>query len=369
MKILQIGKYYPPVHGGMETVLKDSCQGLINAGCQITVIVSADSADGSIEQIGQGSTLIRCPRLTTFLSQPLNYTLPSVVRKTIADFKPDIIQIHLPNPLANIALQMSGVFGDIPVAVWYHADITRQKISRFFYRPLLNKLLGECTGISVSTASLLKQSSVLKAYENKVKVIPFGIDISGFSAGGNAGKGPLLFVGRLVYYKGIDVLLEAVSRIPEAELVIVGDGPLKEQLKINIEQSGLSDRVQLLGNISNEKLKTIMNESGALVLPSTHKSETFGLVQLEAMASSIPVISTNLPTGVATINIDNETGFVVAPGDVSELAEAINKLYQDSQNAYEQGLNGRARVEKYFSRETMAHNLISWYSELVEKRK
>ncbi|MCP4799771.1 MAG: glycosyltransferase, partial [bacterium] len=231
------------------------------------------------------------------------------------------------------------------------------------------KLLGKCDGISVSTASLLNQSSVLKAYENKVKVIPFGIDISAFSAGGNAGKGPLLFVGRLVYYKGIEVLLEAVTRIPEAELVIVGDGPLKEQLKRKIVKSGLSDRVQLLGDISNAKLKTIVNESGALVLPSTHKSETFGLVQLEAMASSIPVISTNLPTGVATVNIDNETGFVVAPGDVSELTEAINKLYQDSQNAYELGCNGRARVEKHFSREVMANSLIAWYTELIEKRK
>lgn len=369
MKILQIGKYYPPVHGGMETVLKDSCQGLINAGCQVTVIVSADSNEASIEQIGQGSTLIRCPRLATFLSQPLNYTLPSVVRKTVADFKPDIIQIHLPNPLANIALQMSGVFGDIPVAVWYHADITRQKISRIIYRPLLNKLLAKCTGIAVSTASLLNQSSVLKAYENKVKVIPFGIDISGFSAGENAGKGPLLFVGRLVYYKGIEVLLEAVAGIPEAELVIVGDGPLKDQLRKNITKSGLSDRVQLLGDISNKKLKTIMNESGALVLPSTHKSETFGLVQLEAMASSIPVISTNLPTGVATVNIDNETGFVVAPGDVVELTEAIEKLYQDSKKADELGRSGRSRVEQLFSREVMAQNLIAWYKDLIEMRK
>jgi len=369
MKILQIGKYYPPFHGGMETALKDSCQGLINAGCKVTVIVSADSADGSTEQIGQGSTLIRCPRLTTFLSQPLNYTLPAVVRKTVADFKPDIIQIHLPNPLANIALQMSGVFGNIPVAVWYHADITRQKISRIIYRPLLNKLLEKCTGISVSTASLLNQSSVLKAYENKVKVIPFGIDVSGFSAGGNAGKGPLLFVGRLVYYKGIEVLLEAVSRIPEAKLIIIGQGPLKEQIKRKITSSGLSDRVQLFGDISNSKLKTIMKDSGALVLPSTHKSETFGLVQLEAMASSIPVISTNLPTGVATVNIDNETGFVVAPGNASELTEAIKKLYQDSQNAYELGCNGRARVENVFSREVMANSLISWYTKLIEKRK
>jgi rhamnosyl/mannosyltransferase len=369
MKILQIGKYYPPVHGGMETVLKDSCQGLINADCQVTVIVSADSSDGSTEQIGQGSTLIRCPRLTTFLSQPLNYTLPSVVRKTVADFKPDIIQIHLPNPLANIALQMSGVFGDIPVAVWYHADITRQKISRIIYRPLLNKLLGKCAGISVSTRSLLNQSTVLKAYEEKVKVIPFGIDISGFPVGRAAGIGPLLFVGRLVYYKGIEVLLEVVARIPEAELVIVGDGPLKEQLKRKISKSGLSERVQLLGDISNTKLKSVMNNAGALVLPSTHKSETFGLVQLEAMASSIPVISTNLPTGVATVNIDNETGFVVTPGDVPELTEAIIKLYQDSQNACELGRNGRTRVEQYFSREVMAQNLIAWYTELIEKRK
>jgi rhamnosyl/mannosyltransferase len=295
--------------------------------------------------------------------------LPSVVRKTVADFKPDIIQIHLPNPLANIALQMSGVFGDIPVAVWYHADITRQKISRIIYRPLLNKLLGKCAGISVSTRSLLNQSTVLKAYEEKVKVIPFGIDISGFPAGSAAGSGPLLFVGRLVYYKGIEVLLEAVARIPEAELVIVGDGPLKDKLKRKIVKSGLSDRVQLLGDISNAKLKTIMNESGALVLPSTHKSETFGLVQLEAMASSIPVISTNLPTGVATVNIDNETGFVVTPGDVSELTEAIIKIYQDPQKACELGYEGRARVEKYFSREVMAQNLIAWYTELIEKRK
>jgi glycosyltransferase involved in cell wall biosynthesis len=107
-----------------------------------------------------------------------------------------------------------------------------------------------------------------------------------------------------------------------------------------------------------------MGHARALVLPSVQASETFGLVQLEAMAAGLPVISTGLPTGVAEVNVDGQTGRVVAPGDVAGLAVALRELLADPARGRNWGEAGRRRLCEHYRRDRMAARLERWYAGL-----
>lgn len=160
----------------------------------------------------------------------------------------------------------------------------------------------------------------------KVRVVPYGIDPAPFSATAETQESaaqarmafgaPLtLFVGRLVPYKGVDVLLKALPHVP-GSLVIVGDGPLRGDLETLAAQLGLGGRVHFVGSVSRSDLVALLHAADVLALPSVTPNEAFGLVQLEAHACGVPVVSTSLPTGVPFANLHGVTGLVVTPGDV-----------------------------------------------------
>ena len=144
-----------------------------------------------------------------------------------------------------------------------------------------------------------------------------------------AGGPILLFVGRLVPYKGLDVLLRALPGL-EAQTVIVGDGPLRGALETMVRELGIGDRVQLAGEVTDEERLAWLHACAALVLPSITRQEAFGMVQLEAMLCGRPVVSTDLPTGVPWVNVHGETGFVVRAGDAASLRGALDRLVEDA---------------------------------------
>jgi rhamnosyl/mannosyltransferase len=194
-----------------------------------------------------------------------------------------------------------------------------------------------------------------------VAVIPHGVDLPRYrtlSAAQDAvaariraeAPGPrTLFVGRFVYYKGLDVLIEAMSRCP-GTLILVGEGPLGGALRRQVAALGLGARVVFAGNVSNEELPAYYHASDVFVLPSVAESETYGLVQIEAMASGVPVVSTNLPTGVPWVNQVGVTGVVVPPRDPRALADALTRLGDNVSLRRTLGDNGRRRAETVFSR-------------------
>lgn len=375
MRILQLGKYYPPVHGGMETVLRHLCEGLLARGHEVTAIVASTSAGDSHERIRTDSNsnegrLVRAGCLAVCNSQPLNPSLPILLRRELALHPPDLVHLHLPNPAACAAWLASQVgrprgTSTTRLAVWYHADITRQRLGAVLVRPLVRHCLERADGICVSSEALRSHSSVLARWRPKVAVIPFGIPPGEWDQVRSPADGPFLFVGRLVYYKGLFDLVAAVARVAEAELVIVGDGPLRHQLAKRIEDAGLHQRVRLAGELSTRQLRRQMGMARALVLPSSEESETFGLVQIEAMAAGLPVISTRLPTGVTEVNLDGVTGRVVPPDDTDALAAALTELQADQHLGQRWGAAGRLRVQQEFNRDLMIERLEAWYTSLL----
>ena len=368
MRILQIGKYHPPVKGGMETVLDLIGSGLSARGHELWSVAASRGGDSAADGTAEGGArVIRCRSLATVASQPVSPSLPGVLKRVLREARPEIVTLHWPNPLAALALRWARreLPRDSRLTVWYHADITRQKLGAVLLRPLLSGLLDRADGIAVSTASLRDESTQLAGRGDRVEVIPFGIDTTDWDLPSHPGEGPFLFVGRLVYYKGLELLLDAMADVPDARLEIVGDGPLRDRLRARAEDPALRGRVRLHGELDDADLREVMSRCGALVLPSLRRSETFGLVQIEAMAAGLPVISTQLPTGVAEVNVHGRTGLLVPPGNRAALAGALRDVMRDPARARDWGDAGRARARDRFSHERMVDALERWYVALL----
>jgi rhamnosyl/mannosyltransferase len=357
----------------METVLRHLTEGLLDRSCEVTVLSAGDGPLERRETVtgphsGRPGRLVRASVYGHLNSQPLTLTLMGLMRREIARLNPDLVHLHLPNPLAAAAwlgLRAGRSLDSPPLAVWYHADITRQRMGRFLVRPIVNACLKQAVGISVSSATLASRSPVLTRWPDKVRVIPFGIDPSPWDQIAPALDGPFLFVGRLVPYKGLDVLFDALARVPEAELVIVGEGPLESRLVALAARLGIAGRVVFAGPMDQVGVAGHLTRARALVLPSVDASETFGLVQLEAMAAGVPVIASDLPTGVREVGESGRTCLLVPPSDVGGLARALSSLQEDSETAGKMGADGRRRFQDHFTREMMLDRLLDWYSVLV----
>jgi len=351
----------------MESVLGDLWEGLIAAGHEVTALVANLESGDSFESLAQDGELIRCGATGVVASQPLTLSLPHHLRRILERDRPDVVQIHVPNPLG--AACLLALRASLPdkciVTVWHHADVTRQRVGRHLIRPVSRALLDLCDGVCVSSEALKNGSTELASCRDDVAVIPFGLDPQRWHAQLDRTGDEFLFVGRLVYYKGLDLLLDAVAQTPAARLTVVGDGPLRDHLRGRIRNEGLADRVALAGEVSDADVHSLLNTSRALVLPSDHSSETFGVVQLEAMASGLPVLSTSLATGVAGVNLHEQTGLQVPPGDSAALAAAMDRMIREPDMCLRWGRAGRSRVEDVYHRNRMVNVLVQWYEKLI----
>ena len=351
MHIVHVGKFYSPYRGGVETVVEQVCRGLIERGEEVTAVVSNDKPDTAEETL-HGVRVIRLGTRLMLNSQPFSLRLVKALR----DLRFDVLHFHTPNPLGALAILAARVTQ--PIVVTHHSDIIRQRI---LGKPAMGAqalLYRKAAALIAGTPKNIEHSRVLRRFADKCKVIHFPIDATPYAATvGSWDEGLLpawqsdplvLFVGRLVYYKGVDVLLNALALTARARLVIVGEGPLQTQLYSQTRALGLSERVAFLGGISTARLHALYKRCRFLVLPSVARSEAFGMVQLEAMAAGRPVISTNLKSGVPYVNQHGKTGLVVPPSDSVALGAAMRRMLDDEAYTEELGRNALQRVLSEF---------------------
>ena len=176
-----------------------------------------------------------------------------------------------------------------------------------------------------------------------------------------------MFVGRFAYYKGCDVLLEAFAKVKGAELIMAGSGGMDAQLKQYATDHNIADKVHFTGSLSEEELCRQYAECDVFVLPSVARSEAFGLVQIEAMAFGKPVINTNLPSGVPYVSLHNQTGPTVEPGNVEQLAQAMQWLTDHKEERLVMGQNARKRMKAEYRLENMTARTLDLYKELTKE--
>ncbi|MBK7927036.1 MAG: glycosyltransferase [Bryobacterales bacterium] len=357
-RVLHVGKYYPPRWGGMETALKDICETLAPR-VDLRVVVAND-APRQEEDRSSGFHLTRLATWRTLFSQPLTPGLWRLLRRERAE----IVHLHEPNPLALALFLLARHRGRL--VIHYHSDIVRQRKLKWLYRPILELGLSRAGAIIAGSRELIDGSPVLARHRAKCLVIPFGIDLRPFlpldaQARAAAPGRRVLAVGRFSYYKGFQFLIESMAHW-EGELTLVGDGELRAELEATARRLGVEARVHFTGRVSQEELVRHYREADLFCLPSCERSEAFGLVMVEAMGAALPVVSTDLPTGVRAVNQHGETGLVVAPGEPSALGAAISSLLGDPERRLRMGLAGRERAVRLFSREAMAESILRLYA-------
>lgn len=370
MKILHLGKYYPPYKGGMETVLRDLCEAHTTRA-DVTALVANESPRTVIEERG-GVRVIRAGCIGTPFAVPV---MPGYWRH-IRRCAPDVIVHHEPNPVALLSYLASG--SRATFLIWFHSDIVRQRIFYAAYRPFLQRALQRARAIIVASPNHVRWTPLLLEVAEKCCVVPFGIRLEQFSVtpaietrvAAIRRTSPLpivLFVGRFSYYKGLEYLVEAMRRV-RARLVLVGSGPMEEHIRQRAREMASPGTVELTGEVSDTDVVAHLHACELLVLPSVERSEAFGIVQLEAMACGKPVISTDIPSGVPWVNQHGRTGLVVPPGNPAALAEAITTLLDSPEERKRLGEAGRARVKAWFTATRMGAAFWEVLAEALQGR-
>ena len=368
MRVTHLGKFYPPVAGGMERVLQALCEGERSLGLDSRALVVGKGGRTTQEQVG-GVPVTRARPLLRVGSVSFSPALAACLRRA----NTDLLVLHEPNPMALLAYRL--VRPRQPLVVWYHSEVIRPRWRyRAFYHPFLTYALRRASRIVVSSPALASSAEALASYRDRIVVIPFGIPMPdavndakspSVAAVRERWTGPIvLFVGRLVPYKGVDVLLQAMKGL-HAAAVIVGDGPLRHELQRRARELGIDERVFFLGSLDEAALAAWYSACDLLTLPSITSAEAFGLVQLEAMARGKPVVSTRVQSGVPWVNQDGVSGLTVPPGDPDALRSAIASLSADAARRAAMGARARERFLSTFTRERMVERTSALYTDVV----
>ena len=352
MKVLHICKVYLPVKGGVQTVVDWIYEGLIAYGVQSSIYTTYSKGDKVAEELEQNISRYRS--WLNILNMPIS---PSLVFALFRDAKSyDVVCIHYPFPLADLALAFAKL-RRAKLLIYWHSEIVSQAKASLFTRVFTHIVLKRASMVVCSSPNLIDHSTILQQYRDKCVVIPFGMPqpLNTTVPCRPSESTNLVFIGRHVAYKGIDVLINAFKlvcndkRFDAYSLSLVGGGPLLNDHRQQIEKAGLSHRVKILQNVSNEKLQLILAKARCLVLPSRLPSEAFALVQLEAMALGKPIINTALNSGVPWVARDGKEAITVQAEDVNGLTLAIIKLCQDSDYVDRLGDNAKQRYNNVFS--------------------
>jgi len=366
LRILHIGKYYPPEYrGGIETFLDTLNPRLASAGADVMCAVAAYRGPPSDGEC-RGIRVQRVRSYGRLFSQPLAFGLIGLVRRTPSD----IVHLHHPNPLGDVAVLAAG---DRSLVVSHHSDVVRQRALWPVYGPLVRRVLDRAEAIVVASEPFRRSSRELRGFEGKIRVIPYGIEPASFErtpavveratvlrASWNA-EAVILGVGRMVGYKGFDVLIQAARGL-RARLVLVGEGPEAPRL-----HAMAGPDVVFAGSLSQPDLVAHYHAADVFCLPSVSVAEAFGIVLLEAMACGLPLVTTALPTGVSVVNRDGQTGWVVPPGDVGALRDALQGLLTDAQLRARLGATARQVFEAEYTATTMAERFLALYQDVARR--
>jgi glycosyltransferase involved in cell wall biosynthesis len=377
MKIVHTNKAYAPLIGGIETTLTILAEGLSKVeGIENEVLVCNNLRSfRSVRRTINGVAVTYVPSWGSIASLPISPSYPL----SLAAMKGDILHIHEPFPLADLAiLSFPGILKNFShVLISWYGEIVRQRWALPLYGPMIHKVLRKVEKILVSAPGLIDVSDYLPPYRDRCEVIPLGLNLEWTESAGTrvdrvnqirreCGTPLILFVGRLVYYKGLSYLVEAMSMVRDATLVIIGSGPLRGRLLADIARFGLEERIRVFPHVPEDELHAFYEACDMLVLPSTERSESFGLVQVEAMACGKPAVSTRIGTGVPFVNLDGVTGLTVPPRDSVALAEALEKLVADPDLRVSYGKNAKERAFREFSARQMIDRTKKVYEKLMK---
>jgi glycosyltransferase involved in cell wall biosynthesis len=389
LRVLHIGKYFPPFSGGVENYMRDAMVALAKRGIDSIALVhrhsfSLRSREELVTASGHQLNVTRTGMWARLLYTPISPTFPWHIRRLIKSARPDILHLHLPNPSVFWTLALPSA-RRIPWVVHWHADVITEaqglwmKLFYLIYRPFESAVLKHAHSI-VATSSPYRDSSFpLRKWLFKCQVVPLGVDVARFGkitcedahpAGsesvGGASVLQILAIGRLTYYKGFRYMIEAAAKVTGVHISLVGEGDQAEELKSLVNSLELQDRIHLEGHLSNDLLARKMAECECLCLPSIERTEAFGMVLLEAMYfGKATVISDVTGSGMGWIVDDGITGIKVRPANPDALAEAFKRLMADREELHDMGRRGKEKFDQQFEINHAVEGLIEIYQDIL----
>lgn len=364
LKILNITKFYHPYRGGMETVVKNITKMNIRKGITSDVLCSNDRFESMNENIDKAQ-IFRAARAFTLKGTSLCPSMPFKLRQIAHQY--DLLHVHFPDPMSALSLFLTKP--STPFIIHWHSDIIKQRKFMPLFMPLQNWCLQEAKKILVTSQAYADHSEYLKSYLDKVVVVPIGIHAeSKFKSRIPGTTKRILSVGRLTEYKGFNVLIDAMKFLKDDyRLTIVGSGELYESIQQQIKALNLEARINLLTNVTTDELHKLYETHDLFCLASNQKSEAFGVVLLEAMSHSLPIVACNISgSGVPWVNKDGVSGINTPVNDPEKLANGIEAAMEEknyqlfTRQAYD-------RFESHFKVETMMKKIWDVYSELLPK--
>ncbi len=378
MKIIQVAPYFSPHIGGVETHVRGLSAELVQRGHQVRVYTSQFPAGAPEREKMDGFEVVRVKPLTSMFSTPV---MPGLASRLKEETGADIIHAHSPPPLAEFSAALAADAMDVPFILTYHCDLEIPipmggLITSIYFKTLGLLTLAKCTRIIVTTRSYGSTSRAMWDFDPVV--IPNAIDTDTFNPGnkgdrireryGLEGKFVVLSVGRIKFHKGIDFLVEsALNTPPDVHYLIVGGGDFMDILKGEVKEYGVQDRVTFTGEVSDDDLPCCYAACDVFILPSVSRLEAFGLVGLEAMATSRPVIVSNIP-GVREVVDDKVEGLIADPMNSEDLARKIMMIKASPERARKLGRNGRRKVVSRFSWKEVINDIEALYEEVASGR-
>jgi rhamnosyl/mannosyltransferase len=383
LRVCHLAKFYPPATGGIETHLQTLAWAQARAGAAVRVecvnhldragqdvtwsalavtsTVEEDDGPVCVQRVGKWASLCRlevCPGLVG-------------LGRRLRHWQADVIHLHAPNPAMMLAVIASA--RSTPLVITHHSDVVLQKKLALMLRPFEHFAYRRAAAILATSPPYAESSPLLKQNASRVRVVPFGIDLEPFVQPSPQARvysrrflavygAPLwLSVGRLVYYKGLAVALEALRDVP-GRLLVIGEGPLAAALSKRASELSVVDRVIFRGRVDGDELVGAYHAATALWFPSVARSEAFGFAQVEAMASGCPVLNTAIEgSGVAWVSRHEESGLTVPVSDAPALARAAQRLLNEPGLRNRLGSAGRARALREFDAEGMARRTLEVY--------
>lgn len=372
VKILVVGKFYPPVLGGIETHIRDLAR-TIGDKHELTLLVHNQGPE-TVEERVDGVRLIRAGTLFSALNQPVSPAMLNLVN----EIEHDVVHLHAPNAWATLALLLAR--RRRPLIISHHADIIGREPVRSLVMIGYRHLARRAETVIVSQPNNFTCSHDLRGLLITPTVIPYFVEPSPFAEepgfireamemrSARFGSHPLaIFLGRLVPYKGADRMIEALAMTPDLRLLIVGDGPLRKSLQAQAARAGLEDRLFITGRCDERTKNLWLAASDFMVLPSVTIAEAFGIVQVEAMLWGKPVVASDLPSGVPQVGEDGVTSLVVRPNDPAALANAMLRLAADPELRATMGEAGRRRALNLYNEARFTRTFLDLYQRIVNR--
>ena len=369
--VCHLSKFYKPFSGGIESVVADIAEG--SNFCNTTVIAVDQAALSAREIINS----VRVMRSKEYFNIAKVSIAPGYILDVLKECNGQILHVHLPNPLATVAVILASICGkDVSkLVVHWHSDIVKQRFLKILFWPFEAWILHKSNTIIVTSQRYLESSKSLSQYVDKCVVVPIGIE--SIAGGINVelvsdlkhnypGKKIIFSLGRHVYYKGFEDLIEAAKYVSDAVFIIGGSGPDTEKYRMQIAKDGLDGKVYLVGRVPDEDLPSYYAAADVFCLPSNEKSEAFGVVQLEAMSIGTPVVSSNIiGSGVPWVNTHMESGLVYDVNNVQSLAQSLNLIISDQALREKLSIGAKRRFGHYFSRDKSIEAIHSVYKKVL----